>query len=177
MTAHPRPPSLLAQPSYLASQVSKYGRRHFEAALRERGLALGHAAVLSALDDFGSQSQQQLAAALDLDKSRLVTILDELGRHGMVARSPDPIDRRRNTVRLTEAGQKIADQLHPIALESQQGFLDTLSSAEQETLISLLARVLAANDTARAHGNRASPPSTPPPTDPQHATPPTEVTR
>lgn len=145
----PRPPSLLAQPSYLASQVSKYGRRQLEAALEERGLRLAHQAVLSALDDFGGLSQQQLADALDLDKSHLVGRIDELQRRGIVTRTQDPADRRRNKVELTPEGAALAAELRPVATASQQGFLDTLSAAEQETLTSLLRRVLAANDAAR----------------------------
>ncbi|MQA62773.1 MAG: MarR family transcriptional regulator [Actinophytocola sp.] len=144
-----RPPSLLAQPSYLASQVSKFGRRHLEAALEERGLRLGHQAVLSALDDFGPLSQQQLADALDLDKSHLVGRLDELQHRGLVTRSQDPADRRRNKVALTPEGQALASELRPVAIESQKGFLDTLTAAEQKTLTSLLRRVLAANDADR----------------------------
>lgn len=145
----PRPPSLLAQPSYLASQVSKYGRRRLEAALEERGLRLAHQAVLSALDDFGGLSQQQLADALDLDKSHLVGRIDELQRRGIVTRTQDPADRRRNKVELTPEGVALAAELRPVAAASQHGFLDTLSTTEQETLTTLLRRVLAANDAAR----------------------------
>lgn len=144
-----RPPSLLAQPSYLASQVSKFGRRHLEAALSEHGLLLGHEAVLSALDDFGSLSQQELADALDFDKSHLVGRIDMLESRGLVTRTQDPSDRRRNKVTLTPEGQALVDQLRPVALESQRGFLDSLSPAEQATLISLLRKILAANDAAR----------------------------
>jgi MarR family transcriptional regulator, lower aerobic nicotinate degradation pathway regulator len=145
----PRPPSLLAQPSYLASQVSKYGRQRLEVALEARDLRLAHQAVLSALDDFGALSQQQLADALDLDKSHLVGRIDELQRRGIVTRTQDPADRRRNRVELTAEGKALAAELKPVAVQSQQGFLDTLSTAEQETLTTLLRRVLAANDAAR----------------------------
>ncbi|NEE00066.1 MarR family winged helix-turn-helix transcriptional regulator [Phytoactinopolyspora halotolerans] len=148
-TRSPRPPSLLAQPSYLASQVSKYGRRHLESVLAERGLVLGHEAVLSALDDFGALSQQQLADSLDFDKSNLVARIDDLEHRGLVARTKDPADRRRNKVELTPAGQKLVDELQTAALESQRGFLDMLSQAEQRTLVSLLRRVLDANDADR----------------------------
>jgi len=151
-TSSPRPPSLLAQPSYLASQVSKFGRRHLEAALGERDLALIHHAVLSALDDFGPLSQQQLANSLDLDKSHLVSPIDHLESRHLVTRTRDSSDRRRNQVALTAAGQTLIDQLRPEARRSQQGFLQTLSPAEQKTLISLLQRVLAANDAARLAG-------------------------
>jgi MarR family transcriptional regulator, lower aerobic nicotinate degradation pathway regulator len=147
--AVPRPPSLLEQPSYLASQASKYGRRHLERVLREYGLALTHHAVLSALDDLGPLSQQELADSLDIDKSHLVGPIDHLEERGLVNRSRDASDRRRNQVALTPAGKKLVGELQRAGRRSQRGFLDALSAAEQETLVSLLRRVLAANDAAR----------------------------
>jgi DNA-binding MarR family transcriptional regulator len=145
----PRPPSLLAQPSYLASQVSKYGRRLLVTALAEHDLALVDHGILSALRDFGPRSQKELADALDFDKSDLVGRIDRLQARGLVRRSQDPADRRRNQVAITPQGDELFERLQPIAQRSQQGFLDALSPAEQETLISLLRRVLAANDAAR----------------------------
>ena len=144
-----RPPSLLAQPSYLASQVSKYGRRLLVAALAEHELRLIDFAVLLSLDDFGARSQQQLADSLDFDKSDLVGRIDRLERRELVTRSQDPADRRRNLVKLTRRGRALVRRLQPVALRSQEGFLDALSPDEQETLVALLRRVLAANDAAR----------------------------
>jgi MarR family transcriptional regulator, lower aerobic nicotinate degradation pathway regulator len=149
VAATPRPPSLLAQPSYLASQVSKYGRRHLENVLREHGLALIHHAVLSSLDDLGPMSQQQLADSLDIDKSHLVGPIDQLEERGLVKRTRDAADRRRNQVALTAAGTRLVADLHPVGARSQRGFLNALSTAEQKTLVSLLQRVLADNDAAR----------------------------
>jgi DNA-binding MarR family transcriptional regulator len=148
-TTDNRPPSLLALPSYLTSQVSKYGRRRLEEVLRDHGLLLGHHAVLAALDDFGPTSQQHLADALDFDKSHLVVRIDHLEDRGLVTRTQDPDDRRRHQVALTPAGRALLDELRPIAAHSQKGFLDALTAAEQKTLISLLRRVLSANDAAR----------------------------
>jgi len=146
----PRPPSLLAQPAYLASQVSRYGRREFERALSEHGLRLIHHGVLTALDDLGPLAQQQLADSLDHDKSHLVRHIDHLESHGLVTRVPDPTDRRRNQVAITDAGRTLLRGLRTAERRSQQGFLDVLSPVEQRTLESLLRRVLAANDSARA---------------------------
>jgi MarR family transcriptional regulator, lower aerobic nicotinate degradation pathway regulator len=144
-----RPPSLLAQPSYLASQVSKYGRRLLVAALAEHDLRLIDFAVLLSLDDFGARSQQQLADSLDFDKSDLVGRIDRLEQRELVTRSQDPADRRRNLVKLTRRGRALVRRLQPVALRSQEGFLDSLSPAEREQLVSLLRRVLLANDAAR----------------------------
>ena len=145
----PRPPSLLAQPAYLASQVSRYGRREFERALSEHGLRLIHYGVLTALDDLGPLAQQQLADSLDHDKSHLVRHIDHLESHGLVTRLPYPNDRRRNQVALTKAGRTLLRELRAAERRSQQGFLDVLSPAEQRTLESLLCRVLDANDRTR----------------------------
>ncbi len=147
--AQPRPPSLLALPSYTTAQVSKYGRRRLEDVLREDGLRLGHLAVLIALDDFGPLAQQQLADALDFDKSHLVGRIDTLEEEDLVTRTRDPDDRRRHRVALTPAGRTLLERLGPAATQSQKGFLDALTVAEQRTLISLLRRVLAANDAVR----------------------------
>jgi MarR family transcriptional regulator, lower aerobic nicotinate degradation pathway regulator len=117
----PRPPSLMAQPTYLASQVSRYSRREFERALSERGLRLIHHGVLAALDDFGPLAQQQLADSLDHDKSHLVRHIDHLEGHGLVTRVPDPADRRRNQVALTDAGRILLREMQKKERRSKKG--------------------------------------------------------
>src|ERR671914_2116108 len=144
-----RPPSLMTLPSYLLSQLSKFGRRRLEVVLEDHGLALIHHGVLAALADFGPQSQQQLADSLDFDKSHLVARIDHLQSRGLVTRTQDPADRRRNQIALTPTGQALIDRLRPVAAESQQSFLQALSHADKKTLISLLRQALDANDAAR----------------------------
>ncbi|MFC4008424.1 MarR family winged helix-turn-helix transcriptional regulator [Nonomuraea purpurea] len=141
-----RPPTLLALPSYLAAQASKIGRRHLEDVLKEQGLASLDHAVLTALDDFGTLSQQQLADSLDLDKSHLVSRIDHMEKRGYLTRAQDPCDRRRHRVELTDSGRTLLERLRPAAEESQRRFLRPLSAPEQQTLTSLLRRVLMAAD-------------------------------
>lgn len=144
-----RPPSLLALPSYLISQVARFGYRHLENCLSEHGLLLGHHAVLAALGDFGPLSQQQLADCLAFDKSHLVGRIDHLEERGLVERTKDLADRRRHQVRLTPEGSVLLGRLNPIAERSQQHFLEALSVPERQIFTTLLRRVLDANDTTR----------------------------
>lgn len=146
-----RPPSLLVLPSYLASYVAGYGRALLERELASRDLKLVHNAVLVALDDFGTQSQQELAASLRIDKSHLVKHIDQLEARGLVRRAADAADRRRHRVTLTDAGRTLVRELHRVGRESQRGFLDALTAAERRTLVQLLTRVLEDNDL-RADG-------------------------
>jgi DNA-binding MarR family transcriptional regulator len=141
-----RPPSLLALPSYVSSQVARYAYRHLKNALAEDDLLLPQYGMLVALDDFGPLSQQQVAESLDMDKSHLVAKIDKLEQRGLLARQRDPVDRRRHRVVLTPQGKELVDRVRPIAEESQQRALGVLTAAEREVLSSLLVRVLAAND-------------------------------
>ncbi|MFC9981254.1 MarR family winged helix-turn-helix transcriptional regulator [Gordonia sp. NPDC127522] len=143
----PRPPSLTALPSYLASYVAGHGRQYLEDELARRGLKLAHNAVLTALVDFGPAAQQDLAESLRIDKSHLVKHIDLLEARGWLRRESDPDDRRRHRINLTTTGRRQARDLQRVAQQSQRDFLRSLDSAEQATLIELLTRVLADNDS------------------------------
>lgn len=141
-----RPPSLLALPSYLAGSVARIGHRHLVAVLDRFGLRLPQYAVLAALSDFGALAGHELAMRLQADPSHISAYVEALTRHGWVRRDPDPADRRRHSVALTPSGTQLVADLSKAAVASQQSFLAALSTDEQETLLALLARVVAAND-------------------------------
>lgn len=75
-----------------------------EAALAPFGIGARELAVLSALDEDGTLSQQQVAHRLDIDRTTMVSLIDALESKGLVARRAHPEDRRRNIVALTESG-------------------------------------------------------------------------
>ena len=61
-------------------------------------------AVLSTLREEPVRAQSALAKAIGADKTRLIPVLDELQRRGLIDRDPDPADRRVHLLRLTRAG-------------------------------------------------------------------------
>jgi DNA-binding MarR family transcriptional regulator len=103
----------------------------------------------AALSDFGPLAQYELAARLDVLRSRLVGYVDLLEQRRFVQRERDLEDRRRQNVRLTESGRELWQRLQRVAEHSQTEFLDALSELEWETLLTLLSRVLQAHDEAR----------------------------
>ena len=144
-----RPPTLLGLPSYLAGAVARMGHRLLVEALATHELRLPHFAVLTALSDFGPLPQHELADRLAINRSHLVGYLDDIEQRGLVHRERDPQDRRRQHVALTASGRAQLRPLHDVALRSQADFLQALTQTEQQTLISLLRRVLNANDKPR----------------------------
>ncbi|POX62946.1 MarR family transcriptional regulator [Streptomyces sp. Ru62] len=148
-----RPPSLLALPSYLVSHVARLGHDVLIAAVADHGLRLPHFAALTALADFGPLPQHVLADRLALNRSHLVGYLDTLEQRGLVRRTRDPADRRRQVVELTPEGEDLQRRLLAVAERSQEAFLHDLSPAERATLIALLRKVLVAEDhSARTGG-------------------------
>ncbi|MEW2131046.1 MarR family transcriptional regulator [Streptomyces sp. NPDC005435] len=141
-----RPPSLLALPSYLVSHVARLGHDVLVEAVAEHGLRLPHFATLTALADFGPLPQHVLADRLALNRSHLVGYLDTVEQRGLVRRTRDPADRRRQVVELTPEGEDLQRRLLAVAERSQEQFLHDLSPAERATLIALLRKVLVTED-------------------------------
>ena len=112
--------------------------------LAAHGLSMWAYIALSYLARQPAGTQLALAEAIRYDKTRLIGLLDELERDGLITRKPDPTDRRARTVNLTPAGKKrhAAAQADVRAMEDE--FLGDLSATERDRLRRVLARL--AND-------------------------------
>jgi DNA-binding MarR family transcriptional regulator len=62
--------------------------------------------VLSRLAHSPAETQLALAGEIGYDKSRLIPLLDGLEGEGLIARTPDPANRRARIVTITDAGRK-----------------------------------------------------------------------
>jgi DNA-binding MarR family transcriptional regulator len=98
-------------------------------------------AVLHQLDRAGPLSQQQLGAAVRINPSNLVGLLDDLQAEALVVRPRDPADRRRHLVELTAAGRRrLAQALRAVAV-AEEDLLAPLSLGERKVLVELLERL------------------------------------
>jgi DNA-binding MarR family transcriptional regulator len=111
--------------------------------LAAHGLTMWAYIVLSHLAGQPAGTQLALAEAIRYDKTRLIGLLDELERDGLVTRNPDPRDRRARTVDLTPSGRTrhAAAQAAVRAMEDE--FLGDLSRADRDRLRRVLTRLAA----------------------------------
>ncbi|MEU6709338.1 MarR family winged helix-turn-helix transcriptional regulator [Streptomyces wuyuanensis] len=105
------------------------------------GLAARQGTTLMLLGRSGFMSQQALAAALSVDPSVMVAILNDLESARLVERRRDPSDRRRHIVAITEAGRRQLAKAQEAVAEVEQGLFADLTPDEVAALRGLLARV------------------------------------
>ncbi|MEE8601347.1 MarR family winged helix-turn-helix transcriptional regulator [Euzebya tangerina] len=83
----------------------------------------------------------QVAEWLRIARRSATDVIDELEEQGLVARSPDPTDRRAVVVEATEAGRDLLGTLTRRRRQVAARQLEVLSEAELATLADLLARI------------------------------------
>ena len=105
-----------------------------------------HYGILASLADRGPATQAPLADRLGLDRSDLVSLLDDLEAHEYVVRRPDPDDRRRKIVEITARGGTALKKLDQLVYAADDEMLADLTGEERETLARLLERILPATD-------------------------------
>jgi DNA-binding MarR family transcriptional regulator len=114
----------------------------FEAA----GFSMYQYSVLAMVGEESRTSQATIADALNLDRSQLVGVLDDLEERGLIERRRDPEDRRRHMVSLTAEGKRQLVRLRAISKRLGEAFLAPLDEKERAMLHAMLLKVGSAYD-------------------------------
>ena len=143
--------------AFLVAQLGGLAGMRFAERLGPLGLSPVHAGLLRAVGAEPGLSQQALSARLGLLPSRLVALVDELERDGLVERRRNPRDRRNYALHLTAAGEQRLRDIGRVAREHGDDFLGPLGERDRATLGRLLGRLAAHHGlTADVHpGYRA----------------------
>jgi DNA-binding MarR family transcriptional regulator len=89
--------------------------------------------VLAVVSAGGPGTQLALAQQLGVDRTVLTYLLDDLEQAGLIARQPDPADRRARRVVITPAGQELYRTLAARMAEVGDQVLTALTPAERES--------------------------------------------
>lgn len=120
----------------------RYARAATNRALRPLRVELRHLGVLGTLAAAGPLSQRALVDRLQLDKSSMVYIIDELEQQGLAERRKDARDRRIYAVHITPAGRERLAAAQDTAAQAMTELLDPLATADRQRLHDLLARFI-----------------------------------
>lgn len=113
---------------------------HIGARLKEIDVTPAIFSVLEVLKENDGITQSKLAAAVRLERSSVVPLLDKLARRGLVERRASTTDRRHNHLHLTEAGRALLDEALRRAAEHEKEVCKPFTVAEKKLLLELLGR-------------------------------------
>ncbi|MBL6428944.1 MAG: winged helix-turn-helix transcriptional regulator [Maritimibacter sp.] len=81
---------------------------------------------------------------LGFDKSQFSKTIGSLVEQGLIEVGPHPSDKRQSELKLAPKGRAVLDQLGPILDDRNRRLMAALSSAEQNMIVSALAKLSAA---------------------------------
>ena len=115
---------------------------HLESKLDAVDLSLAKLAALSALADAGeSMPLGQLAGRLSCVKSNITQLIDRLEADGLVARKPDPNDRRTRLAVMTAAGRRACKEGRRIRQQTERDLFGALTGDEARQLAALMGKL------------------------------------
>ena len=138
-------PELDSSPIGVIGRISRLAREieaRLEPVYREHGLEPGWHDILATLRRSGGTLRPtDLTKASMLTSSGTTKRLDKLEQAGLIAREPDPADRRGTLIALTADGRRLIDALTPAHLDNERRILAGLTETERERLADLLRKL------------------------------------
>jgi DNA-binding MarR family transcriptional regulator len=140
-------PDLDPSPIGIVGRVSRLAReleQRLEPVYKAHGLEPGWHDVLATLRRTGPPYRLRptdLTESLMLTSSGTTKRLDRLEQAGLVAREPDPADRRGTLITLTAAGHELIDSVTEAHLANERRLLASLDETEQRDLADLLRKL------------------------------------
>ncbi|GAP28066.1 MarR family winged helix-turn-helix transcriptional regulator [Nocardia seriolae] len=125
----------------LAAMIVPLGRALMAAeqpVLAAHGLTMWAYVVLLRLDETTTRGQGLLAQEIGADKTRIITVLDDLQERGLIERRPDPADRRARLLALTPAGRGLRDAAQAEIQAREDRLLARLPAADRRGLLNAL---------------------------------------
>jgi MarR family transcriptional regulator, lower aerobic nicotinate degradation pathway regulator len=127
------------QIGYILRRVTQRHLALFAAAIPE--ITTTQFAVLARLSEIGPVSQNHLGRATAMDAATIKGVVDRLAKLGYLATNADPNDRRRLTVSLTEAGDRLFTARAATALAISAETVAPLTEDEAQLLKTLLSKL------------------------------------
>lgn len=127
---------------YRLSVISNHISQTIADIYRERfGLSVTEWRVLAVLGRYPGLSANAVAQRTAMDKVAVSRAVARLLKTGLIRRDTHDADRRRSVLQLSPAGDRIYDQVVPLALAYERELLASLDASERAMLDRLLTRL------------------------------------
>lgn len=106
---------------------------------RTWGLNAHEMQAVTTLWEFGRMTMTELGRRIPLSRAAVTTLTDRLERVGFVKRVPDPTDRRRILLEVTERVEQESARIHAQWNERVQAYVDGLDAGAWDQVVEVLA--------------------------------------
>jgi DNA-binding MarR family transcriptional regulator len=106
------------------------------------GLTPALFALLNVIGAREGAIQQELGSALGIDRSTMVSLIDQLESAGLARRRPSVTDRRAREIAITPKGRRLLQRARGLIFQVEDEVLAGLSAGERHELLALLRRAL-----------------------------------
>ena len=139
--------------SYTSNLVSDVVARAYDA---QFGLRIPEWRMIAVTAENDGITQQAISARTRMDKVTVSRAAIALAERGLLARAPNPADRRSHLLVLTEAGQALYAQVAPRALALEREMFAQFDADELARFVAMLRRI---DDVAQTLETALTPPS------------------
>jgi MarR family transcriptional regulator for hemolysin len=111
-------------------------------ALGSVGLTPALFALLNVIGAREGAIQQELGSVLGIDRSTMVSLIDQLESAGLARRRPSATDRRAREIAITPKGRRLLQRARGLIAQVEDQVLGGLTADERRELLTLLRRAL-----------------------------------
>ena len=142
--------------AYLLVQLGFHVARRFSERLAPLGLEPRQFGMLTRLAANEGTSQQAIGELIGLNPTRMVFLVDELEKQGLVERRRNPADRRSYELYLTDQGRAKLGEAQRVSTDNDREIGASLTGAQRRELAALLRQV--ANEQGISEDSLPGPP-------------------
>jgi DNA-binding MarR family transcriptional regulator len=129
---------------WMINVIANKASKDFDLELKKHGLTIALWPTLMCLWEEEGITQRDIAAKSKVENSTTTRTLDKLEKLELVERKADPNSRRSFRIYLTEKGKALQETLIPIPMKLNKELVSALDPQEQQQMISLLKKMVAA---------------------------------
>ncbi len=136
------PASFLEDIGFVVNKVGERINRQIERVIQPHGLNVRQYGLLLLLQAQGAQAQIELSQQVGVDRTTVMRTVDLLEAQGLVRRDPDPADRRKHSVAITDTGLELLERTFLEIQRAKAEITAVLTDQEQVQLLKFLRRML-----------------------------------
>jgi DNA-binding MarR family transcriptional regulator len=133
---------IYAKPGYLFRRMQQIFLTIFMEMTSDYGITPAQYGALAAIREYPGIDQLRLGELIDFDRNTIGGIVRRLQAKKLIRRLEGEDDRRRKVLHITNAGDRLLDDMFSVTERAQQRALHGLSASEKKQLIGLLTRLV-----------------------------------